>query len=164
MLHIPKMNRWILITFVTFLRGSFVIWVSSEAWEMWTVAKLTTSLTDGNFWTTGSSETLYTSFESPNQCLIGFRKNKGVAVLLFCARSFWKMQFYTIKGPRVYIFFHDCRESENRKWPFMRIKWTTGHKGPELLLAGCCFVLSANCYSLLSCLVKSFFKSETLTT
>ena len=29
-----------------------------------------------------SSETLYASFESPNQRLIGFRKNKGVAVLL----------------------------------------------------------------------------------
>ena len=31
-------------SFATFLRGSFAIRVSSEAWEMWTVAKLTTSL------------------------------------------------------------------------------------------------------------------------
>ena len=65
------------------------------------------NLTAGHFGTSGSSETLCTSFERSNQCVRGSIKLKGVAILFLCATPSWKKPFYTYKWPKVRIL--NCR-------------------------------------------------------
>ena len=62
------------------------------------------TLTAGHFGTSGSSETLCTSFERSNQALFGFNELKGMAALLPSPRLFRKRPFYTYKPQKVGLF------------------------------------------------------------
>ena len=66
------------------------------------------TLTAGHFGTSGSSETLCTSFERSNLCVFGATKLKGVPPLLSLAKNSWRKAIVHLKRANIPFLLSIC--------------------------------------------------------